>query len=350
MCAPCPTPDRLLCGVPRALGNGGGGAPLARAARLSSPPLPAPGALEGAWPPTARPGRMRRQVCAGAGLITSGRWEAGAERRVGPGAWKLSLPRPRQKSRLPSRARGREGTCALRPRVRVWGRVATRSGRRRGGGVCPETRRWRSSGLWVRPALSGGWEAAAFPAGRSFLTRRVSQPPGDAARTCSMPSSTAHRPPPTPRAGRSWQRLVFVRLWAGPLCGGGGRGSAARLQPAFEPGVRSSGTPAAERVLAVGSDGGVALGPRFLHSPLPPHPRRPVIIIGHFPDGGFKLAVRRDRSPESHLATIFSPLCHSSLCGVGFVLGHTIPGFVSSDFAGFSEGLLGFLRGLLACH
>lgn len=159
-----------------------------------------------------------------------------------------------------------------------------------------------------------------------------------------------HRPPPTPRAGRSWQRLVFVRLWAGPLCGGGGRGSAARLQPAFEPGVRSSGTPAAERVLAVGSDGGVALGPRFLHSPLPPHPRRPVIIIGHFPDGGFKLAVRRDRSPESHLATIFSPLCHSSLCGVGFVLGHTIPGFVSSDFAGFSEGLLGFLRGLLACH
>ncbi|XP_047620244.1 collagen alpha-1(I) chain-like [Phacochoerus africanus] len=160
-----------------------------------------------------------------------------------------------------------------------------------GGGVCPETRRrWRSCGLWVRPALSGGWEAAAFPAGRSFLTRRVSQPPGDAAQTCSMPSSTAHRPPPTPRAGRSWQRLVFVRLWAGPLGGGGGRGSAARLQPAFEPGVRSSGTPAAERVLAVGSDGGVALGPRFLHSPLPPHPRRPVIIIGHFPDGGFKLA------------------------------------------------------------
>ena len=71
--------------------------------------------------------------------------------------------------------------------------------------MCPETRRWRSSGLWVRPALSGGWEAAAFPAGRSFLTRRVSQPPGDAARTCSMPSSTAHRPPPGPAGpGSGW--------------------------------------------------------------------------------------------------------------------------------------------------
>lgn len=42
MCAPCPTPDRLLCGVPRALGNGGGGGASreSSAAVIATPPCP----------------------------------------------------------------------------------------------------------------------------------------------------------------------------------------------------------------------------------------------------------------------------------------------------------------------
>nr|XP_005614698.2 uncharacterized protein LOC102149235 isoform X1 [Equus caballus] len=285
---------------------------------------------------------------------------AGGRRRPQPGGKGVRL------ARITIRTGGREGRrsgdeiCAWEWGGKELSDEAEERPKRRARGwqrnMGPETEnvRLREQGGQKGPCLPGNcpdsclvggggrllscWEAAAFPA--KWSSPRWS--PSSWVRL-PRPAQGPVAPPPCSVLPGLWPVFAVIGLCSVPpwpvvqleqqvKCS-----ASHGCKSPFVPGASGCAAPAPEPLLAVGSNGGVAFGFAFPCSP--PRPPFPKGSPGFSVSTGSSSPYVNDMSPESHLAAIFSPLCHLSLDFVVWglhLVRQAILVFMSSDFAGFS--------------